>query len=518
MLDIALPRVLAFCLVLLVVSACGDNSIGAEAEKAAVAEAEKVEKTGNGNVKAQETELSDAAKAAAALIANINEPWTGDYSGMAERRLVRVLLPYSMPFFFHDKGQKTGINFEFLTRFEDFLNGKIKEKKGQRPSRIKVVIVPTPREELLTRLVDGFGDLVAGNLTITERRLDEVDFSDPWRTDIEEYVVTPASTAEIMSVDELSSQTVHVRKSSSYWESLKALNERFKAAGKDPVNVIETNELLEDEDLLEMVNADALPGIIVDSHKAKFWAQVFNNIKIHENAPLRSGGEIAWAFRKNSPELAARVNAYIKKVKAGTELGNIIFARYLKQQIWLKKLSDEVDRKKFIELIKLFAKYGDEYDINWLILAAKAYQESRFDNAARFKGAVGIMQIKPSTAASPEINIPDVTKLENNIHAGTKYVRFLMDRYYADLADDPFNQTLFAFAGYNAGPERIAGLRKRAKERGLDDTKWFNNVEWIVAESIGPITVNYVRNIFQYFIIYSAVYDRHVQLEELKKQ
>jgi hypothetical protein len=157
MLDIALPRVLAFCLVLLVVSACGDNSIGAEAEKAAVAEAEKVEKTGNGNVKAQETELSDAAKAAAALIANINEPWTGDYSGMAERRLVRVLLPYSMPFFFHDKGQKTGINFEFLTRFEDFLNGKIKEKKGQRPSRIKVVIVPTPREELLTRLVDGFG-------------------------------------------------------------------------------------------------------------------------------------------------------------------------------------------------------------------------------------------------------------------------------------------------------------------------------------------------------------------------
>lgn len=510
-------RVFAFWLVLLFVSACGDDK-RAEAGETAVAEAEKVEATGNGSAKAQETELSAAAKAANALISNINEPWTGDFSGMTERRLVRVLLPYSMPFFFNDKGQNKGINYEFLTRFEDFLNGKTKEKKGQRPSRIKVVMVTTPRDELLTRLVEGRGDLVAGNLTITERRLDEVDFSDPWITKIEEYVVTPASTADIMSVGDLSGRTVHVRQSSSYWESLKDLNERFEAEGKDPVKIVETNELLEDEDLLEMVNADALPVIIVDSHKAKFWAQVYDNIKIHENAPVRSGGEIAWAFRKNSPELAGQINAYIKTVKVRTELGNIVFGRYLKQQKWLKKLNDEADRKKFIELIELFAKYGDEYDINWLILAAKAYQESRFDNAARFQGAVGIMQIKPSTAGSPEINIPDVTKLENNIHAGTKYVRFLIDRYYADLADDPLNQTLFAFAGYNAGPERIAKLRKVAKERGLDDTKWFNNVEWIVAESVGPITVNYVRNIFQYFIIYSAVYDRHLQLEELKKQ
>jgi membrane-bound lytic murein transglycosylase MltF len=93
-----------------------------------------------------------------------------------------------------------------------------------------------------------------------------------------------------------------------------------------------------------------------------------------------------------------------------------------------------------------------------------------------------------------------------------------MDRYYADLNEDRFNQTMMGLAGYNAGPERIAKLRKRAKQRGLDDTKWFNNVEWVVAESVGAITVNYVGNIFQYFIIYSNVYERQLQLKKLKKQ
>lgn len=495
-------RILAVLAVICFVSACDDSP-------------EKAEK----QAKAPTTEKTNSAKAAEALSANVNEAWKGDFSGMAERRMVRVLIPYSKTFFFLDKGQRKGINYEFLTRFEKFLNKKAKKKKSNKPSRIKVVMIPTRREELLTRLTDGRGDLVAGNLTITDSRLAKVDFSNPWLSDVKEFVITPASAPEITSLKDLSGQTIHVRSSSSYWESLKTLNDQLKAEGQKPVKIIKANELLEDEDLLEMVNAGALPAIIVDSHKAKFWAQVFDNIKINEKAPLRSGGEIAWAFRKDSPELATLANEYIKTIKVGTRLGSTIFAAYLKQKKWLKKLNDEEDRKKFLELIGLFQKYGKQYDINWLILAGKAFQESRFDNSAKGPtGAIGVMQIKPATAKGPEVGIPDIKGLENNIHAGTKYVRYLMDRYYADLSNDSFNQTLMAFAGYNAGPNRIAKLRKKAKERGLDDTKWFNNVEWVVAESVGSITVNYVRNIFQYFIIYSNVYDRHLQLEKLKQK
>jgi len=504
MLNIVLSRLLALCLILFVVSSCDDASTKqAESEKTKVAV----------------TELSSADKAGEALIANVNEPWKGDFSGMAERRMLRVLIPYSKTFFFLDKGNKKGINYEFLTRFEKYLNKQAPKKKGKKTFRIKVVMIPTRREELLTRLAEGRGDLVVGNLTITERRLGKVDFSAPWLTDVKEYVVTPASAPELTSAEDLSGQSVHVRQSSSYWESLKALNKRFKAEGKKPVKIVKANELLEDEDLLEMVNADALPAIIVDSHKARFWSRVFDNIKLHEKAPVRSGGEIAWAFRKDSPELAAQVNGFIKTIKVKTKLGSIVFAAYLKQQNWLKKMNNELDRKKFLELVGLFQKYGKQYDINWLILGAKAYQESRLNNAVKgHRGAVGIMQIKPSTAKGPEVGIPDIKGLEDNIHAGTKYVRFLMDRYYSDLSEDRFNQTLMAFAGYNAGPNRIAKLRKKAKERGLDDTKWFNNVEWVVAESVGSITVNYVGNIFQYFIIYSNIYERKLQLEKLKKQ
>jgi membrane-bound lytic murein transglycosylase MltF len=493
-----LVRVLVLCAVLLTVSACDDSS-----EKA---DTEKRPGTGPGT--------SSAARMAETLIGHVNKPWKGDYTGMVERRTVRVLLPYSKTFFFVDKGQKKGINHEFFTRFEKYLNKQAKVTKGKKPTKIKVFMIPTPREELLKRLVEGQGDIAAGNLTITERRLGKIDFSEPWLTDVKEYVVTPASTPELASVDDLSGKTVHVRESSSYWASLKALNERFKAEGKKPVKIVKANELLEDEDLLEMVNAEALPAIVVDSHKARFWIKVFDKIKIHENAAIREQGQIAWAFRKDSPELAKQVNTFIKSVNFGTKLGSSIFAAYLKQQKWLKNLSNEADQKKFLELVGLFQKYGKLYDINWLILAAKGYQESRLDNSVKYKGAVGIMQIKPSTARGPDINIPDVTGLEDNIHAGTKYVRFLMDRYYADLDKDRFNQTLMAFAGYNAGPERIAKLRKKAKERGLDDTKWFNNVEWVVAESVGSVTVNYVGNIFQYFIIYSNVYGNQKRLEK----
>lgn len=500
---------IAVCMAVLL-SACEDTPETADTEKPDASESAQ---------KTPDKDKSDAAKAADALLGQVNQPWTGDYSGMVERRLVRVLLPYSKSFFFIDKGQKKGINYEFLTRFDKFLNKGQKAKKGGKHIKIRLVMIPTPREELLTRLAEGDGDLVVGNLTITDTRRELVDFSDPWLEKVDEYIVTPSSAAELASAEDLSGQTVHVRKSSSYWTSMQALNDRLEAGGRDPVKIVEMNPFLEDEDLLELVNAEAIPAIVVDSHKAAFWGGVFDNVKLHPKAAVRTGGQIAWAFRKDSPELASKVNAFIKTIAADTRLGSSIFAAYLKQKNWLKKLNNEKERAKLRELGDLFRKYGAQYDINWLILAAKAYQESRFDNSVKGPtGAVGIMQIKPATAASPDVGIKDVRNLENNIHAGTKYTRFLMDKYYADMSDDRLNQTLMAFAGYNAGPNRIAGLRKKARERGLDDAKWFNNVEWVVADAIGAITVNYVSNIFKYFVIYSSLYEQQKERKKAKAQ
>lgn len=490
-------------LIVFAVAAC-------EQEPEQVVEAEKPAVAG-----VEEVETTETAKA---LLKHVGAPWTGDLPGMVERRMVRVLVPYNKAFFFLDKGQPKGMAYEALTRFEKFLNKKVKKaSKGSKPARVKIVIVPTPREKLLSGLVEGHGDLAAGNLTITPKRREAVDFSDPFLKDVKEYLVTANSVPELDSVDALAGREVHVRESSSYYQSLVRLNKNFKEQGKPEVRIIKADEILADEDLLEMVNAEAMPAVIVDSHKAEFWTEIFDNIRIHKATTVRTGGEIAWAFRKDSPKLTEQVNAFVATIKIGTRLGSSIAAQYLKQQKWLQKLNDAEDRKKFLELVGLFQKYGERYDIDWVILAAKAYQESRFRQDVKGPtGAIGIMQIKPATARSEAVNIPNITALEDNIHAGTKYIRFLMDKYYPDLGEDHFNQTLLAFAGYNAGPNRIANLRKKANERGLDDTKWFNNVEWVVAESVGAITVNYVRNIFQYYVMYRNLYERHLKIKSVK--
>jgi membrane-bound lytic murein transglycosylase MltF len=275
---------------------------------------------------------------------------------------------------------------------------------------------------------------------------------------------------------------------------------------------VAAEEYLEDEDLLEMVNAGLIPMIVVDSHKADFWEQVFDGIEVHNDLAVRSGGTIAWAFRKGSPGLAEVVNAFVREHRQGTLFGNVILKRYLKSNPWVRNALAGDDRRRFEATVDLFRKYGDRYGFDHLMLAALAYQESGLDQSARSKaGAIGVMQLLPSTAADPNVGIPDITNLENNIHAGTKYLRFIRDRYFSDPAIDPLNQTLFTFASYNAGPARVRRLREEAAQTGLDANTWFGNVEHVAARRIGRETVQYVSNIGKYWVAYTLA-SRHMEI------
>ncbi len=221
---------------------------------------------------------------------------------------------------------------------------------------------------------------------------------------------------------------------------------------------------------------------------------------------MRTGGEIAWAFRKNSPKLKAVVNDFVKGHKEGTMLGNVLFKRYLKNTKYVKNALSKKELEKYQSMVKLFKKYAGEYGFNYLMISAQAYQESGLDHSKRSpSGAVGVMQLLPTTAKDPNINIPDIEKLENNIHAGTKYLRFIIDRYYKDEPMDEVNKMLFAFASYNAGPAKINKLRKEASVMGLDPNVWLYNVEIAAAKSIGRETVQYVSNIYKYYISYQLV-------------
>jgi len=406
------------------------------------------------------------------------------------------------------------MTYEAMSEFEKFLNHQL----GRRPVKVGVLVMPVQRDELFPALERGLGDIAAANLTITRSRLETVDFSDPFLTGVSELVITGPAGPELSSLDDLAGHQVYVRRSSSYWRSLEKLNHDFQTRGLKAVDVVPAEEFLQDEDLLEMVNAGLLPAIIVDSTKARFWAGIFDHIKVHEDLAVRTGGEIAWAFRKDSPKLAEAVNAFVAQHKKGTLLGNVILNRYLKNTTWAKGALDGGDRARFERTVEIFRKYGDMYDFDPLMLAALAYQESGLDQSVRSKaGAVGVMQLLPSTAADPNVGIEDITTLENNVHAGTKYLRFTRNRYFNDPAIDGLNQTLFTFASYNAGPAKVARLRKEAKEMGLDPNVWFNNVEEVAAKRIGRETVQYVSNIYKYYIAYKLIFERIKAKEKAKK-
>jgi membrane-bound lytic murein transglycosylase MltF len=285
-----------------------------------------------------------------------------------------------------------------------------------------------------------------------------------------------------------------------------SLNENLRKEGKIGVTIIPADENLEDEDLLEMVNAGLIPIIAMDSHKAEFWKKIFPHIKVQDDVKVKSGGKIAWAMRKNSPKLKAVVNTFVKQNKKGTLMGNMLFKRYLKNTEYVKESLDQKELAKFDQAISLFKKYGKKYDFDWLMLGALAYQESTIDQSKRSHvGAIGVMQMLPTTAKDKNVNVPDIGKIGPNIHAGTKYLRFMKDRYFADEKMDELNKGLFAFAAYNAGPAKVAKLRKEAERMGLDPNIWFRNVELVAAKRIGRETVQYVSNIYKYYVAYKLI-------------
>jgi membrane-bound lytic murein transglycosylase MltF len=331
-----------------------------------------------------------------------------------------------------------------------------------------------------------------------------VDFSNPTRRDVNEVVVTGPGGPALTSIDDLSGRGVFVRKASSYYESLQALNARLQKQGKPPVDVKLASESLEDDDILEMVNAGLVPATVVDGYLADFWKKIFTDITVHSSLTLRTGGSLAVAFRKNSPMLANRLNEFIATHVLDSAISRILNNRYLESTKYVKNATSEAERKKFIAMRDLFRKYGDQYKFDFLMMGAQAYQESRLDHSARSAvGAIGVMQVMPETGKEQKVG--DITQLEPNIHAGVKYMRFVRDQYFEAEPMDDLDKALFTFAAYNAGPGRIRQLRREAEKRGLDPNVWFGNVERIASERIGRETVTYVSNIYKYYVAYRLV-------------
>ena len=435
----------------------------------------------------------------------LTQAWSGDFDGMAERRVIRILTVFQLGGYFLDGPQEKGMTYDFAKLFEKFLN----ERLNTGNVKIHVVLIPVRFDQLLDGLVQGYGDIAAAGLTITGERDELVDFSSPLASKVNEVIITGPSSPTVNNIDDLAGKQVYAKPGSSYIDSLIELNLDFSERGMAQIEILETPTSLEDVELLEMVAAGLLPIIVMDDHKARFWAEIFETLQVRNDLAIKSGQQIAWAFRKNSPLLASEVNEFIRTNGKGTLMGNILIKRYLNNTKWAINALDTGSLEKFEQTIAIFERYSGEYGFDHLMIAAQGYQESRLDQSVRSSaGAVGIMQLLPSTAADKNVNIPGIENAEQNIHAGVKYLHFVRQRYFDNPELDDFNAALFSFAAYNAGPARVRGLRKKAEESGLDPNKWFNNVELIAAKEIGRETVQYVSNIYKYYVAYRLIFDK----------
>jgi membrane-bound lytic murein transglycosylase MltF len=449
-------------------------------------------------------------------LALANAQFTGDFDKMLERRIIRVLAPYSRSLYYIDKGQERGVTAELARDFEQYVNRKYAKQLGKRP--LTVFLVVTTRDKLFSELAAGRGDIAAGNLTVTPEREKVADFYAPAdRAGVRELLVTGPSSPAIASLDDLAGKTVHVRRASSYYDSLVALNARLTGAGKPPARLALVPDALEDEDMMEMVNAGVMQAIVVDDWKARMWAQALPKLSVHDAVVLRGDGRTGWAIRKNSPKLAAAIEDFYKTVLKKQSVVEVRMARHMKRVKQIRNPTTSGEISRFESTVELFRKYGSQYHFDPLMLAAQGYQESALNQDAKSAvGAVGVMQLMPATGK--ELGVGDIHVIEPNIHAGAKYLDRLMATAFPDAQFDDMNRTLFAFASYNCGPGNVRKARREAVKRGLDPNVWFNNVEIVVGDQVGMETTTYVRNIFKYYAAYRLVTDAQAAAQAARQQ
>src|SRR5271169_332963 len=436
---------------------------------------------------------------------------TGDLDEMAKNRNIRALVLLNPIGFFYDKGHPQGVMYEALEELQKFANQKLKTGKLD----IKVTFLPMRADQVEAALNEAVGDMIAYGIVVTPERAQRVAFSTPIMTDVSQIIVTGKNFGAVSSLADLGGKEVYANPLTSYYGNLQKVNEDLQKAGKTPIVIKAADKNLMDDDLVQMVNAGLMTATVTTKQKAALWAQVLTGIEPHPDLVIASGQQLAWVMRKNNPQLKQLVDEFVSSHAVGTSFGNTLLRRYLQNTKWVKDSTSSEVMKKFQANLELFQKYSGEYDFDYLMIAAQGYQESLLDQSRRNpSGAVGIMQVIPKYAAANPINVSNVNVADGNIHAGVKMLRNLEDKYFNDPKIDRLNKTLFVFASYNAGPNRIAKLRKEATDMGLDPNVWFNNVEVVAAKEIGQETVTYVANIYKYYVAYKLA----VQQRELRQK
>lgn len=456
----------------------------------------------SGSDSRQEKREVQAAASSPGMIERTLTRDLGDYPDLLEKRRLRVLVPWERPYFFIDQGQASGITFEMFREYAKF----IEKEEGLRSGDLGVVYVPCELNDILPKLRDGYGDIAASGLTVTPERETQVAFSKPLVSEVSEILVTGPGSPKLTSLDDLAGQSLMVAAGSSYVEHLRELDEDFQKRGLEAIDIREAPNTLTTDNLLEMVNAGIVSMTVCDDYKAELWSQVLDDLELHEDLVVHTGGSLAWAVRSENPDLLEKLNEFVGQAKRGTLLGNILIKRYFESTRWIENPNDSSSKERIERYAGWIQELADEFDFDWVRIAAQCFQESKLDpDAVSSAGAIGLLQLLPSTAK--DMGCEDLNDPKANLRAGVKYLDWLRANFFADpeLGDDERMDLILA--AYNAGPGNVRKWRKLAPERGLDPDKWRGHVELLALEDVGVQPVRYVQNIESYYVAYTLALD-----------
>ena len=430
--------------------------------------------------------------------------YTGGLQSVRERRYLRVLTSTNSFDYFIYQGRHAGYQYEMVRAFTEHLNRKYAGERGEPP--IQFELLPVRSNELVPMLLEGRADMIAARLTITPKRVRRVRFSRPYRI-VDELLVGNSERVDDSFLHDLAGRRVAVRPSSSYHESLVEESRRLEAEGKAPIRIVRVDEALETEDILALVEAGHYELTVADSIVANTAVEILPRLRIIEGIKLREGGELAWASHPDSEALVAEMDEFLEQYAHGSLLGNVGVKRYFRDHRGLRRRLEDDGKSSLSRYDEHFRRFAEQYGFDWRLIAAVAYQESRFQQDVKNRwGAIGLFQLKAETAREPYVNIPDIEgeqNAANNVHAGVRYLAWIKQRYFDPIEGMRERDRLrMALAAYNGGPRTLLQARRRARKMGLDPMKWFRNVELALLAANKTEPVKYVSEINQRYLSY----------------
>lgn len=446
---------------------------------------------------------SPSRRLGSSIVTSVQEPAFGDLPEIRKRGTLRVLVAYGVTAFYLQEGHPRGLEVDAMSELEK----RLRTGRPKNESPLRVVYVPTPFDRLLPDLAAGRGDVAAALLTVTDARRGVVDFSEPYVKGVSQVLVSNRHAAPVRTPRDLAGRQVHVPAGSSTVEGLRRLAADLVAEGLLPVEVVEVpGESW--EDLLQMVAAGMFEHTVADDFLAALWAKALPALRVEPEVRLRGDAGFAWAVRKDSPELRSALDALARtrSSRSNRDVAESI-RRYTRDPKRLRNALAPIYTTRRVALEKVLREAAERNSLDWLLIAALGFQESRLDPEARSSaGAVGLLQVQPATGKW--MGFPDVRPLRDNVLAGTAYLAMLRRDHFEEPGIAPEDRVHFALAAYNAGPARVARLRRSAKTHGLDPDVWFGNVELEAYRDIGQETPRYVANIVRYYVAYRLANER----------